>query len=203
MKNVYIIDGWGAYERMWQDMGYNVCNSVEEADVVCFTGGEDVNPQFYSHPAHRTTHYNTYRDVKEAALFEQCIILGIPMVGICRGAQFLNVMSGGTMYQDVTNHCRDHLIEDAASPLSIKVSSTHHQMMNPSSEGLLRAFSTHPYMRTYWDGAEFVTEDAEIGIEVVEYKHTKCLCFQPHPEFDGYPGMRQYFTTLVNELVGV
>lgn len=202
MKNVLIVNGWHDYSLMWESMGYAIINDIKEADVICFTGGEDVNPQFYGHTAHHTTHYNTYRDVKEAEIFEYAQDLYIPMVGICRGAQFLNVMSGGEMYQDVTNHCRDHWITDATSGSIAKVSSTHHQMMKPSSEGVLVAFSQHPYTRTYWGGDKFVTEEAEIGIEVVKYEHTKCLCFQPHPEFNDYPEMRKYFTTLVNELVG-
>lgn len=202
MKKVFIINGWGAYEALFIDIGYAITNNFDEADLVCFTGGEDVNPALYNHPPHPTTCFNTYRDQREYAFFEKALAAGKPMVGICRGGQFLNVCSGGEMYQNVTDHCRDHWIKASMVQNPIKVSSTHHQMMKPSSKGRLVAFSTHPYVREYWDGEKFVTEASLVGNEVVFYDHTKCLCFQPHPEFDGYPEMRKYFKTLVNLMTG-
>jgi len=54
------------------------------------------------------------------------------MVGICRGSQFLTVMSGGRLFQDVSGHAimGTHLIKFKDGS-SLGITSTHHQMMNP------------------------------------------------------------------------
>lgn len=195
MKTVYIEYPDSSYHTMFWDMGYAITRSVEEADFVCFTGGSDVSPSIYGHPAHPTTHCDEWRDAKEERLFMHCIANDLPMVGICRGAQFLNVMSGGSMYQDVSDHCWDHYIEDVTTKKTLLVSSTHHQMMRPSSTATLIGVSYLEGKRTRWDGEKFISEVSDVDYEVVLYEHTRCLCFQPHPEFtsDRYKDMRDYF----------
>ena len=83
--------------------------------VVFFEGGTDVNPALYNSakiPASDTP--DVVRDAFEQRVFEHAYSCGSAMVGICRGAQFLNVMCGGEMYQDVSKHARagTHKITD-------------------------------------------------------------------------------------------
>ena len=120
------------------------------------------------------------------------------MAGICRGAQFLNVMNGGKMWQHVTGHAvsKGHIATDLVSGEEVLVTSTHHQMMIPSAHGKVLAVANvagHKY--SYDKGEEGgVTPD----IEVVFYEDTKSLCFQPHPEYVGldHPCQRLYFDYL-------
>lgn len=127
--------------------------------------------------------------------------MSIKRFTITKLAQFLNVMSGGRMYQHVEKHCGDHLLTDLETGQTVYVSSTHHQMMKPSEKALLVASSTLGGAREWYEGETFTKDVSQEDIEVVYYKHTNCLCFQPHPEFesDAYHGMYDYFTYCVNK----
>lgn len=203
-KNVYIVNGDAQYGRLFTDLGYTVCQSMlseqlQPVNLVVFTGGEDVTPDLYGHEHHTYTYNNVVRDANEKALFDKALLYSIPMVGICRGGQFLNVMSGGEMYQDVTKHTCSHEITDVLTGEVVYVTSTHHQMMKPSSKALLVASSALGGDREWWNGEIFRREVSEQDIEVVYYEHTNSLCFQPHPEFYGaeYEGMKRYFKSLL------
>lgn len=199
MKHVYIVNGGGAYEGLFNRIGYYTTRKIEEADLVVFTGGEDVSPDLYGARKHSTTFNNEARDRYEADVFSIALKLEIPMVGICRGGQFLNVMSGGEMYQDVSYHLGDHEITDLTTGEVVNVSSTHHQMMKPSPEGVLVASAGLRGERVWWDHTVFNRDTSQEDVEVVWYEDTKCLCFQPHPEFVGvaYVGMFEYFKGLL------
>lgn len=210
MPNVAIINGSSAYRHLFMSLGYDVVpyiknEQLETVDLIVFTGGEDVTPSLYGAQPHRTTFNSVYRDQQEASIFEQALLYNIPMVGICRGGQFLNVMSGGSMYQDVGGHTTSHEITDLITGETVLVSSTHHQMMKPSSMAVLVASSTLGNYREWWDGQVFAREQSEQDYEVVFYPNTKCLCFQPHPEFfdETYVNMRKYFHSLIKRYLGV
>ena len=207
---VCIVNGSFAYRDLFTSCGFEVVEHLVDeqqvaVDLVVFTGGSDVSPGFYGHPEHKTTYNDVFRDQAEAQVFEECLLHGIPMVGICRGGQFLNVMSGGEMYQDVGGHGMPHEITDLVTGETVYVSSTHHQMMKPSSKGLLVASSHIGGYREHWDGGIFKRETSEQDVEVVFYEDTKCLCFQPHPEFTSpeYLGMHVYFRSLLERYLGV
>lgn len=203
-QSICIVGGGGSYHNMFLEFGYKVIEDFEQADLLCFTGGADVSPEIYGHQRHPYTQNSPMRDLEETAIFNKAKELGKGMIGICRGAQFLNVMSGGTMYQDVSKHTMSHWITDVQAGFSVLVSSTHHQMMKPSPEAFLVAYSTIRGEREWWEVGEFVKETSEQDIEVVWYEHTKCLCFQPHPELSSpeYEGMRQYFDDLLTIYLG-
>lgn len=195
MKNVFIIGGGAAYSAIFAHLKYVVTSDFNDADIVCFTGGEDVHPTLYGHNKHTHTYSNLQRDMYESDMFNLALEQGKAMVGICRGGQFLNVMSGGTMYQDVSKHGGDHEITDLETGEVLLVSSTHHQMMKPSSKAILVASSTLSGSREWWEEGVFKRDVSKEDIEVVYYPETNCLCFQPHPEFfaDRYKNMQTYF----------
>lgn len=192
---VLIIDSSFQYNKLFKDAGFELVDDITQADLLCFTGGADVSPHLYGDKKHPQTGNSPFRDAQEQTWFNRAKAAGIPMVGICRGGQFLNVMSGGRMYQDVEEHCGDHEILDLLTGEHVLVSSTHHQMIMPSPKGLLVASSTLLGKREWYEGEVFKKDVSKEDIEVVFYKHTKCLCFQPHPEFNApqYVGMKEYF----------
>ncbi|WP_326547167.1 gamma-glutamyl-gamma-aminobutyrate hydrolase family protein [Mycolicibacterium sp. ND9-15] len=80
---------------------------------VIITGGRDVVPEYYSQERHPATDQGTAddrrRDEFEFALVRGAMRRGMPVLGICRGAQVLNVAFGGTLHQhlpDVIGHTR-------------------------------------------------------------------------------------------------
>lgn len=199
MKHAFIVNGGAAYQNLFKRIGYELTDDIKSADLVVFTGGEDVTPELYGARSHHTTHNNINRDMFEADVYNLALRMSVPMVGICRGGQFLNVMSGGEMYQDVTKHLGDHELTDLVTGEVVRVSSTHHQMMKPSPNGLVVASASLGGDRLWWDHTVFQRDVSNEDIEVVWYEDTKCLCFQPHPEFMGvaYEGMFNYFKSLI------
>jgi putative glutamine amidotransferase len=67
------------------------------------TGGEDVNPAYYGkvNERSRCEEINGYRDTLEMALIQRAMMLRMPVFGICRGEQILNVALGGTLHTDI------------------------------------------------------------------------------------------------------
>jgi putative glutamine amidotransferase len=81
---------------------------LELLDGLILAGGADVDPAAYGAQAHpATTGTTPARDVAEIALTEAAIERDMPVLGICRGMQLLNVARGGTLHQhlpDVHGH---------------------------------------------------------------------------------------------------
>jgi carbamoylphosphate synthase small subunit len=200
---------------MLYKLNYLGAKSLEEADFVLFTGGEDVHPSFYGEGVLNCTNSNIERDRREAVIYNECVERGIPMVGICRGGQFLNVMNNGKMWQNVDNHCGNHgMIEvlpktSKKKPRTMLVTSTHHQMMIPDKTGQIIAVGIQGDGKTIaksWlsFGKEIACDDPKkmTDVEVVYYSKTRSLCFQPHPEFPDAPhDCTEYFDELLEDLI--
>lgn len=75
---------------------------LEHVDGVLFTGGEDVDPTLFGQAAHPALGRVTpARDGWEIALARAARARGVPVLGVCRGIQVLNVAFGGTLVQDI------------------------------------------------------------------------------------------------------
>jgi putative glutamine amidotransferase len=75
---------------------------VAGLDGVMLCGGQDVEPARYGQePAETTEQSDTRRDNTEDLVLGAAIAAGLPILGICRGAQMLNVHRGGTLIQHV------------------------------------------------------------------------------------------------------
>lgn len=204
-STVYVVGGDNLCEQMFIKNGWELADHPEDADLILFTGGADVDPMLYSEPKHPSTGCSPVRDSKEADIFNR--FDGVtPMAGICRGGQFLNVMNGGRMWQDVDNHAvsRGHFLWDTMFSQDVLVSSTHHQMMDPTTAVnyvILATASLTTVKRDGW-GNEIKQDfnDNERDVEVVWFPESESLCFQPHPEyFDfGEPCQKLFFDYLRN-----
>jgi putative glutamine amidotransferase len=75
-------------------------------DGLLLTGGEDVVPSYYGKAADSLRcSTNPQRDSLEFALIQLAIKTGMPILGVCRGEQILNVALGGTLIIDIpTDH---------------------------------------------------------------------------------------------------
>jgi hypothetical protein len=208
--NIYVVDDEGveapAVVSMFQDHGFDIVDDLYDADIVCFVGGEDVNPKLYKQHIHSHTYYNASRDEYEVEIYNEAVSLGIPMVGICRGGQFLNVMSGGSMWQDVDGHSGTHIARISDTKEEIEVTSVHHQMMDPDWNSnvkiLLRAgMSTRKESMSSIESSsygysQFPMKGVWTDTEALWYPDSRCLCFQPHPEYGHEPTMNIFFKFL-------
>lgn len=204
-KTVYIVQQDSLIRRMFHNNGWLVVNDPLAADLVQFTGGEDVSPYLYDEEEHSYTNCNPRRDTEEAAIFKMCLGAGTPMAGVCRGGQFLNVMSGGKMWQHVDHHAIQgtHVAIDLRTGKMVPVTSTHHQMMRPGpAANVIGVASESSFYEHMEFGVRRVTPVRGEDIEVLQYPGNRTLCFQPHPEHleVDHPCQKWYFT-LLDELL--
>jgi len=90
-----------------------VAGAVARLDGLIISGGPDVEPARYGQqPGPRTTVVRPGRDEAEIALFREVLAAGLPVLGICRGMQLVNVALGGTLVQ----HLPDLVGHDGHSP---------------------------------------------------------------------------------------
>lgn len=188
-------------------------------------GGADISPTIYGQKPNARTGAGedlSERDYHEVTIAKKCIESGIPVIGICRGAQMMCAISGGTLVQHVEGHAvgRYHGITTNKG-LELNVPSLHHQMMYPwKSDGVTPAFdfdfiawSTDKQSDIYLGEPLETTEgatgdDAKYGCkmlkvekepEIIWIPGTKSLCIQSHPEF--IMKMDHPFVKYCNELV--
>lgn len=130
-KRVYVVGGATNYASFLEN--YTLVDKLEEANVVLFTGGEDVTPSFYGARKSPKTSNNPARDKAEKAVFDKIDPKKQIAIGICRGSQFLCVMNGGKLVQHVTNHALyyTHEIMNTDNETKYQITSTHHQMQYP------------------------------------------------------------------------
>jgi gamma-glutamyl-gamma-aminobutyrate hydrolase PuuD len=181
--------------------------------LVVFTGGTDVTPAMYEATPHASTCSNISRDIEEYDLYKLAKRHHIPMVGICRGAQFICVMAGGKLVQDITGHIGAHLIE-GYNPISrvtkdFLVSSSHHQMQYPFSlpeaAYSVLAWTPTPRSKHYaFDADSLIPVEKATNVlkkepDVVWYPGELALAVQYHPEWmhENTPGFK-YFRDVVN-----
>ncbi|WP_448811623.1 gamma-glutamyl-gamma-aminobutyrate hydrolase family protein [Agromyces bauzanensis] len=165
---------------------------VERLDGVVIAGGEDVDPRRYGEaPGPHTNRIDPLRDEFEIGLVLAAIDAGIPVLGVCRGNQVINVALGGSLVQHLEigtgeSHAsyayprqhRAHVV-DARPGTTVErlygaqfpVNSFHHQAVRRLGDGLIAAGSAR-------DGV----------IESIEHRDAPVLGVQWHPEtFGGDP----------------
>ena len=201
-KVVRVIEPDGATNDMMTRNNWTIWEKgMDTPDLVLFTGGADVSPNLYGE-VNFASLVDPKRDQGEVMIFEEYLNKA-PLVGICRGGQFLNVMSGGKMYQDVDGHCNgNHDLTDVLTGMTHSVTSTHHQMMRPSDKAELVATanrSTEALVGKNGPPLQAIYQPlAHDDVEVVYYEETSALCFQPHPEYYGAEQTEKYFFELLD-----
>lgn len=145
-------------------------------------GGEDISPALYQQEVvhARAASKPSARDIMEQRLFEQAVKLGIPIIGVCRGAQLACALSGGTLYQHIQGgHHGDHEIETFDGK-TMHTSSCHHQALNLEKvDHELLAWDKNRITTAFTD-----TDVKKVIIpEVVFLKKTNTFAIQGHPEW--------------------
>ncbi len=200
---VYVVGGGFQYSKMFFDAGLKGARSVEDASIICFTGGSDVHPSLYEEKMLPSTFSDLPRDEREAGIYGEALALKKPMVGICRGAQFLNVMNGGKLWQDVDNHAiRDgHAVIDVRTgDIRENMTSTHHQQMIAADDAEIIATACRSTYKASDTKTIRRAEPENDDMEVLWYPGSLSLCFQPHPEFN-HGDCRDYFLDLFDNYI--
>ena len=187
----------GLYSPFWAHLGETTTKRellFTEPDLiqlVCFTGGEDISPELYGHE-NLGSHCSRTRDEHEVLAFQMARKHKIPMTGICRGSQFLNVMCGGTMVQNLKrSHGGGRHQCQTYDGREFTVTSSHHQMSVPGHGGSCLAqagLTLDPqdllYGGSFADLAELYTEEGQIKVvEAFAYPRVNIFAVQHHPEW--------------------
>jgi gamma-glutamyl-gamma-aminobutyrate hydrolase PuuD len=161
-------------------------NLPDDADLVVFTGSShDIDPQLYGQPPHKSVTLNPALDKANLSLFSFCKNRGIPMFGVCGGAQLLHVANGGALYQDVDGHNSGHTMWDIRNKEFIQsVSSVHHQMCIPNTD--MEILGTSHAAKERWLNPLECVRGSRADVEAFFYRETMCLGVQGHPEYAGY-----------------
>ena len=155
---------------------------VKHVDAVIFSGGPDLDPSYYGETVwNETVEVDTLRDVSDLMLMRAALASRKPVMCICRGEQLMNVVLGGSLYQDLptqvdtlvrhgggTRHRisveKGSVLYDLFGQDSLTVNSFHHQAVKKVAPGVR------------------VTAHADNGIvEAYEYGD-RLIAFQFHPE---------------------
>ncbi len=149
-------------------------SSREEADAVLakldgivFSGGEDLDPSFYGEEKlNETVFVDTVRDVSDVFLAQAALASKKPILAICRGEQLMNVVLGGSLYQDLAEQKPENvghggtvhkILAEPGSLLaklygtdSLEVNSSHHQAVKDVAPGLVvTAYSSDGVVEAY------------------------------------------------------
>jgi len=160
-------------------------------DGLLFSGGEDVAPAYYGEGRdERCRAVDPERDRFEMALVQAALPRRLPILGICRGLQLLNVAAGGSLYQDLT--CRPGTLSHHSAPPPERQRPIHRVRIRPGTRlhalmGVEEAAVTsthHQLVKGLAPGFSIGAESAEDGIvEALEDPgHPFLLAVQWHPE---------------------
>ena len=199
----------------WKRVVVNPPDPVDGPGILIIWGGSDIHPSLYlrDNVGTYTGETLSLRDQAEAKLFSKAVEAGLLILGICRGAQLGCALSGGILIQDVSNHCRDHLIT-TIDEKTFSTSSLHHQMMYPwAIEHELIAWTNYPRSSRYtgitdtelenWPTHQYGDKELPIEPEIVWFPKTKCLAIQGHPEMMNYDCLfNKYIEILIKEKYG-
>lgn len=153
-----------------------------EVDVVFFDGGADVHPAYYGEQIHEKTVANPVRDWAEHIVFKHYWRTNAVFAGICRGSQFLNVMCGGDLHQDLLSIKKAH---DKIHELKIEKESSLYKVLDEDLEDtdLFDANSYHHQaVNELGEGLTPILIEPETGI-IEGYESDRIRAVQSHPEY--------------------
>lgn len=178
------------FDAMFADKQDCFEQGFDGVDAFLLWGGTDIHPSYYKQKHHiwsGAPHSPSVRDQFEWQAMKYCKAHGIPMIGVCRGAQFLCAFAGGKLIQDVTGHGMTHNITTDTGEI-MKTSSSHHQMLDVfGTNHELLAWSSKNMSSHYYGEKSETPSHINVQTfkepEVVYFPDIKALAIQGHPEW--------------------
>lgn len=159
---------------------------LKHGDVLLVWGGQDIPPEYYGRSPGKysgASYPPSFRDQVEWGMMQKAKTLGIPIIGVCRGAQMLCALAGGYLMQHVSGHAGPHHVMVTPQGKEYVVNSLHHQMMVPGNtkhEVLGEVPTDKLLSKVYFD--EFTSVDHQQEPEMVWFNDVNGLAIQWHPE---------------------
>jgi putative glutamine amidotransferase len=165
-------------------------------DGLLLSGGTDVEPTRYGVAAEPTTYVpEPARDRLELGFVDLALAEDLPVLGICRGLQVLNVWGGGTLHQHVPAHARfDVAAADRVDELTIEPGSLLHELYGSRLSVNSLHHQTVDRVAAGWT----VTARSRSGdVEALEWPSHDVVAVQWHPELLDSRGSDPIFAWLV------
>ena len=161
---------------------------VETCDGFLFTGGQDVAPEFYgTKDATGTVVPSPERDKLESLLLSKALQADKPILGICRGLQFINAYLGGTLWQDLPSQHPSDIVHRQGKPYGVP---THKVSLSGDLQTLLGKDTLevntlhHQAIKDLGRDLEPMAESPDGLIEAVKMVGKRFVCaVQWHPEY--------------------
>lgn len=171
-------------------------------DALLLTGGCDPDSQIYKEiPRRELGRVSLRRDVYELELLDAAMRRGMPVLGICRGLQIINIGLGGSLYQDMRSQMGEEFAthqqaEDSEEPV--------HRVAFTADSWAAELFGTqfvdtnshhHQCVRTVAEHLEVTGTTVDGVVESLEWRERGLLAVQFHPErmVENDPSMKQFF----------
>lgn len=175
----------------------------EPLDALVVGGGNDISPEHYQGKIDKKVRLDPERDLLEIEWIHKAMAAGIPLLGICRGAQLINVVLGGTLHQDIRHlrrltHNRPGLLPTKQVHLE-----PDSQLARTCGRQRLRVNSLHHQaVKDPGDGIRIVGHDRDRIVQAIESDSGQpILGVQWHPEYLLYvPAQLQVFRWLLRQL---
>ena len=178
-------------------------------DGLCLPGGGDVDPARYGESPHSVLELvNQERDSTELTLASWALAADLPILGICRGSQLLNVATGGSLYQDIPAqlpYAVHHDFESAGLSWSqpahrVRVAAGSQLAEILGTQDLMTNSFHHQAIKQLGDGFKAVawTDDGIIeGIESLSRRFAVAVQWHPEAMFHSDPFARRIFAAFV------
>jgi putative glutamine amidotransferase len=156
-------------------------------DGLVLIGGGDVHPNRYGARAHPEQYgVDEDRDSLEVALVHDAILAGLPTIGICRGAQVVNIALGGTLHQHLPDipGLDSHGVPAGGDPAihEVKVAESSRLFAACRRTTLVASSAHHQGLARLGDGLVPVAWSGDGLVEAVEHERGWLVAVQWHPE---------------------
>ena len=185
---------FGGEPRVLVSRPGRIPEGLPEIDGLLLPGGGDLDPRHYDEPRYHVNGIGKIRgvsqsrDALELHLCEKALQAEIPVFGICRGIQVMNVVTGGSLYQDIHTQLKNCLLHkdesgtrDAQHSIKIQPSSRLSQLTDTDITEVNSAH--HQAVKVIGSGFMVTAQSQDGIIEAIEIPSKRFVMgVQYHPE---------------------
>lgn len=169
-------------------------------DALIIGGGDDIDPEHYGETFGERDKFDPERDKLEIQWIEWALQKNVPILGICRGSQLINVVKGGNLYEDISSLRERTYNRPGLLPTKQVFVDRQSTLFTLCGKAKLRVNSLHHQaIKDVGNGLRVVGRDLDSFVQAVESTDDKAVYgVQWHPEYLFYlPSQFALFRWLV------